>query len=75
MENKVPIRFFVFTFLWSWVFFAIAIFFGYGNTHDSMFSAPGIEMLFVMIGAFGPAVGAICSVYTIEGKGTFKEFL
>ena len=74
MENKVPMRFFVFTFLWSWVFFGMAVFFGYGNTNDSMFSAPGIELVLMIIGAFGPAVGAIGSIYTIEGKGSLKTF-
>jgi len=39
-----------------------------------MIASSGIDFFLMLIGAFGPAVGAIFSIYTIEGKGTIKIF-
>ena len=75
MENKVPVRFFVFTFIWSWLIWGIAIFLGFGNKNEFFMSAGvGVEFILTLIGAFGPAVGAILSVLTIEGKGALPKF-
>ena len=74
MENKIPIRFFTITFLWSWLFMGIAIFIGRMNPQDNMFASPGIDLAIMIIAAFGPAIGTIVSVYTIEGKGSLKKF-
>jgi len=52
----------------------IAIIFAQWNPQDNMFNAPGIDFVMMVIAAFGPAVGAIFSVYTIEGKGSLKIF-
>jgi membrane protease YdiL (CAAX protease family) len=76
MENKVPVRFFVVTFLWSWLFFGLAILFA-GDSQDlsEMIMSPGIDFLLVLIGVFGPAIGAFVSLYTLEGKGAIKNYL
>jgi len=75
MDKKIPIRFFIITFLWSWLFFGLAILFS-GNSQDfsEMLTTAGIDFFLMVVGAFGPAVGAIFSIYTIEGKGTLKIF-
>jgi len=74
MENKIPVRFFVFTFLWSWLFFGIAVFLSQGNTQDIVFPSFGIEFAFVFLGVNGPIIGAIISIRTIEGKDAIKKF-
>jgi membrane protease YdiL (CAAX protease family) len=73
MENKIPIRFFVITFLWSWLCFGVIIVcckLGIISGQNSI-----IGFLMTVIGAFGPAVGAFISLYTIEGKGSIKKYL
>jgi hypothetical protein len=71
MENKIkiPIRFFVITFLWTWLFWGVAIFIEQGNSQSST-----VPLMF-LIGVFGPVVGALLSVCTIEGKGAIGKFL
>ena len=71
MDNKIkiPIRFFVVTFLWSWLFFGAAIFIEQGNCQSD-----AVSLMFLM-GIFGPVIGALFSVRTIEGKGAIRKFL
>jgi len=75
MEYTIPIRFFTVTFLWSWLFMAIlfliskrAISSGNNANFDK------ISYPFIIISAFGPAVGAIFSLYTLDGKDSIKYF-
>jgi len=75
MENKIPFRFFVVTFLWSWVFWGALIIPGMLNLPISNDYFQAISLPLMIIGAFGPAVGAIISVYTIGGKSSVKSFL
>ena len=75
MEKRTPIRFFVVTFLWTWSFWGILIIIGMLNLPISDVIFQAISMPIVIIGAFGPAVGAISSVYVIEGKGSVRNFL
>ena len=75
MENKIPVRFFLITFLWSWSLWGLIIFTGQDNSQDNVYFTPGIEMFAMLLGAFGPAIGALISLYTINGKGAIKNFL
>jgi len=75
VETKIPIRFFVITFLWSWVIWGGAILIGQSNSQESIFETPGIVLLIMILGTFGPAIGAIISKYSIEGKDAVKIFL
>ena len=75
MENKIPIKFFIITFLWSWVLLGLIIFLRLGNSDYIMFPSSGVEYILVFFGASGPAVGAIFSIYTIEGKDALKKFI
>jgi hypothetical protein len=75
MENKIPIRFFTITFLWSWLFMGVAIFIGYMNSGNFSLMDSGIGLGITVFGACGPAIGAIISIYTVEGKDALKILL
>ena len=71
MENKIPIRFFVVTFLFSWLIWAVLVLNGSGIISSNFLSQ--ITLPVILLGAFGPAVGTIVSLYTIKGKGSLKK--
>jgi membrane protease YdiL (CAAX protease family) len=73
MENKIPIRFFVVTFLWSWLCFGVIIICNKLGIISGQWSVIGFLM--TIFGGFGPAVGAFVSLHTIEGKGSIKRYL
>ena len=74
MENKIPIRFFVVTFLWSWiVLIPIALLINFGIVEIDV-SNLLIFLPISLIGALGPAAGAFFSLYTINGKGSVREY-
>lgn len=76
MENKVPVRFFVITFLWSWLFWGLAILLNNSNSQNIMeLATSGIAFPLMVIGACGPVIGAFISVHTIGGKGSIKHFI
>ena len=74
MENKIPLRFFGVTFLWAWLLWGIAIFIGHGSSQDFAYLSSKIAMPIMLLGAFGPAIGAFVSLRTIEGKGAIKNY-
>jgi membrane protease YdiL (CAAX protease family) len=61
MENMIPVRFFIITFFWTWLFWVPFIFIGHGHPIMS-------------IGAFGPAIAAFITLLTTNGKGSIKKF-
>jgi membrane protease YdiL (CAAX protease family) len=73
MESKFPVRFFLITFLWSWLCFGVIIVCNKLGIITGQWSIIGFSM--TVIGAFGPAVGAFFSLRTIKGKGSIKRFL
>ena len=75
MENKIPIRFFIITFLWSWLFIGTAILLSHVNSGNFSLMESGIGLVIIILGACGPAMGAIISIYTIEGKDSLKKFV
>jgi len=74
MEKKIPLRFFVVAFLWSWLFMItvaiLANFTGFDINDLGIFMMPAIA-----VAALGPAMGAFYSLRTIEGKGAVKQYL
>jgi membrane protease YdiL (CAAX protease family) len=75
MENKIPVRFFLITFLWSWLCWIPPIILNeIGIVSINNFKSSPIGVL-IIFGAFGPAVGAFVSLYTIDGKGAIKRYL
>jgi uncharacterized protein len=74
-EGPNSTRFFVVTFLWTWLLwlpFALGSL-GYISIDDDVRRALLFPALF--LGAFGPAVGACYSVATLHGKSQLKTFL
>jgi len=75
MNIKVPIRFFIVTFLWTWLLWMPFVLMGLGilNLNENVVTT--FMMPMIIAGAFGPAVGATYSVITLEGKKELKIFL
>jgi membrane protease YdiL (CAAX protease family) len=74
MNHKIPLRFFVITFVWTWLFFTPLVLMGNG-----LIPSPGglLERLTIpisVIAAFGPAVGACVSLRSLNGKGAVKKY-
>jgi len=74
MENRIPIRFFIVAFLWSWIILVpIAFLINFGIIQIDV-SNLLIALPISLMGALGPAAGAFFSLYTINGKGAVKEY-
>ena len=74
MDNKIPVRFFLITFLWSWIILIpIAVLSKLGILEidvNNMF----IILPISFFGALGPAAGAFFSLHTLNGKGAIKDY-
>jgi membrane protease YdiL (CAAX protease family) len=76
MKEKIPLRFFVVTFLWTWGILILCIILvrtGIMPEVSPIFSIVQIPIAFLAI--MGPAVGTFVSLYSIEGKGAVKKYL
>jgi uncharacterized protein len=75
MKMKIPLRFFLMTFLWSWVFWLPFV----ASGSDFLIDDKGMRTMLIIpalfLGAFGPAVGAFYSVWTLNGKTGLRLFL
>jgi uncharacterized protein len=77
MKNNVrfPFRFFLFTFIWSWIIWTPFIL---GSLKIIPFSDNLISILIIpaiMLGAFGPLVGTLIVLHQEKGKGSIKRYL
>jgi len=76
MKNKIPIKYFIATFLWSWCFWLIPIVLNkIGIISESNVYMSKLAFPFIGIGAFGPMFGAFLSLRLAGGKGAVKNFL
>lgn len=75
MNKRIPIRFFIITFAWTWLFFAPSFLVGIGFLLKFEESILKLQDILKLIGVFGPAVGAIVSIYTLNGKDELKKYL
>jgi membrane protease YdiL (CAAX protease family) len=66
--GRIPIRFFVITFAWSWIPWLACVLCGPETLEK-------IRTPAIAFGAFGPAIGALCSVRTTGGTGAVRTFL
>ena len=76
MKNKIPVRFFIVTFFWTWFFWLVPLVLaeiGIVSENNQLWS--NFSLLFKVIGIFGPAIGAFVSLYTINGKSSIKNYL
>jgi membrane protease YdiL (CAAX protease family) len=72
---KFPVRFFVFTFIFSWVLWTPLVLGSIG-----IISFPGkllsaVRFPVIMLGAFGPLAGALYSLRHEKGKGSGRKYL
>jgi CAAX protease family protein len=68
-----PLRFFLVAFAWSWAFWipvSLAGALGFSRATIAAVSLPAI-----IVGAFGPLMGAIACVYATEGRKGLKPYL
>ena len=75
MNARVPLRFFVVTFAWSWVVWAPLALAGLGVFQVDEGLQALLTMPALMLGAFGPALGACVAVWTLEGRAALTAFL
>ena len=77
MNNNVqfPFRFFIITFIWSWIIWTPLILASLGiiTVSEKLLSILTTPVL--MIGVFGPLVGALISLHHEKGKGSSKIYL
>jgi membrane protease YdiL (CAAX protease family) len=74
-SGKIPIRFFIITFAWSWILWLPLVLCGFGIIPLSKEMLSVLSIPAIGIGAFGPAVGALCSLRTTKGKGAIRTYL
>ena len=72
---RFPFRFFIFTFLWSWIIWTPLILatFGIIPVSDKLLSILSIPV--IIIGVFGPLAGALITLHKENGKGSAKKYL
>ena len=76
MKPKIPLRFFVITFLWTWLFTLPWTLFAFGIIpKDNIRLFIPCYLMHIIGAAFGPAVGAFVSLRSINGKGAVKKYL
>jgi uncharacterized protein len=74
-QKFIPIRFFVITFIWSWLLWMPFVLAGLGIWDWDENLRSMLSMPFIILGAFGPAIGALYSIKTLQGKSAIKPFL
>jgi uncharacterized protein len=74
MKTAKPFQFFLITYLWSWILWAPFVLAGMGlySLNEDLYAAISFPVL--MLGAFGPAVGAQFCVYNESGREGLKAF-
>jgi uncharacterized protein len=72
---RVPLRFFVVTFLWSWTIWTPLVLAGLGFFPMDGDLLTRLALPAAMLGAFGPAVGACFAIWTLEGRTAVGAFL
>jgi uncharacterized protein len=74
-SENIPIRFFIITFAWSWILWLPLVLCGFGIIPLSKEMLSALSIPAIGIGAFGPAVGALCSLRTTKGKDAIRTYL
>lgn len=79
MNGRIPLRFFVVTYLWSWAIWSPLALAGLGVLQLDEGFRSVVTIPSGILGAFGPAVGACYSIWTLDGRqalfGFLKSFL
>jgi hypothetical protein len=72
---KFPIRFFLVTFIFSWVLWTPHVLGSLTIIPISEKLLSGVRFPVIMLGAFGPLAGALYDLGKREGKGSAKRYL
>ena len=76
MENdKFPYRYFVVTFLWTWIFWLPLALVGLGIFPLGADLVKKLLATATFLGGAGPAIGAFYSLRTLSGKGSVADYL
>jgi hypothetical protein len=77
MNNNVgfPFRFFIITFIWSWIVWTPLVL-GSLNIISIPYNLLSILTIpIIMLGVFGPLVGALFVLHHKQGKGSSRKYL
>jgi membrane protease YdiL (CAAX protease family) len=74
-RRRFPYRFFVVTFLWSWVLCLPLVLAGSGIVSVGRDLLSTITIPILVLAGFGPAVGALYSLSTLDGRGAVCRYL
>jgi CAAX protease family protein len=74
-RTRFPFRFFVVTFLWSWMIWLALVLAGFNVIHVRQEFLAKASMPALVLVAFGPAIGALYSLRTRNGKAAVREYL
>lgn len=74
-NTSIPIRFFVITFLWSWLLWLPFVLDGLGVWEWDENLRSSLRMPAILLGAFGPGIAAVYSISSLEGRSAVKPFL
>ena len=72
---KFPVRFFLVTFIFSWVLWTPLVLGSLSIIPISEKLLSAVRVPVIMLGAFGPLSAALCSLRHEQGKGSAKKFL
>lgn len=73
--ERVPLRFFAVTFAWSWLIWAPLALAGLGVVPLDAELVAALALPAAMLGAFGPAIGAVVAIWSLEGRAAVGRFL
>lgn len=74
-KGKFPFRFFIVTFLWSWLIWLPLVLAGFKIIPIGQELLTAITIPVSILASFGPAVGAFVSLRTLQGKGSIGTYL
>jgi uncharacterized protein len=73
--ERFPYRYFVVTFIWSWLIWLPLVLAGLGVLPAAGGFLEAARLPLTVLGIFGPAAGASYSLRTLEGKGAVGRYL
>ena len=74
-QGRFPYRFFIVTFLWSWMICLPMVLAGFDIIPLRKELLAKVSMPVFILAAFGPALGALYSLRTLNGKGAIRRYL
>lgn len=74
-RQAFPYRFLVVTFAWSWLVWLPLVLAGRGIIPLGEDVLASVTAPWIVVGIFGPGVGALYSLWTLQGPGAVREYL